>query len=304
MFKTKPACLTAFSLVALASFGGIAKGAACCGGGFAAPSLIVGDDKAQATLSYAHSQVTDDVGTDSLWRKRTAKESGETFKVEAAHLISDQWQLGLSVPVVRRSRLSAESTGLGDLAGTLGYEFLPDWDYNPWRPKGLGYLQVTAPTGKAANEADTAYQLDSRGRGFWAVGLGALFTKTVGALDLFASMDAHRSFGKEYRNAQASGRLDPGYGGNLGLGAGYSFADFRLGASLTWTYEDAVSAEGSVSSKGALQRIATATASGSYLFSRQWAATLNYSDQTKFGSPSNTSLGKAVTFLAQRRWER
>lgn len=302
--KTKLACLSAFSFLALI-FGSVdAHSAACCGGGFAAPSLIVGDDQAQMTASYSHSRVTDEVGTDQLWRRRQSRESGETWKIDAAHLLSDRWQAGLSVPVVRRTRAQAGSTGLGDLAATLGYEILPDWDYHPWRPKGLAYLQVTAPTGKAIHEADATYQLDSRGRGFWAFGLGALLTKTIRSADLFLGLEAHRALAKDYNNAQSSGRLEPGFGGSLGFGAGYSFADFRLGASLTYTYEEPVNASGSAASQGALQRFATAALSGSYLFHRQWAATLSYADQTKFGSPLNTSLGQSFSLLLQRRWER
>lgn len=300
MCKTKLACLFLFSLV----LPRLAFSAACCGGGFAAPSLIAGDDKAQITASYTYSRITDDVGSDNLWRKRSTQESGETWKIDAAHLIADQWQVGLSVPLVRRSRSAVGSTGLGDLSSTLGYEFLPDWDYNPWRPKGLAFLQLTAPTGKAINEADALYQLDSRGRGFWAAGLGALFTKTFGSADFFVNLDAHRSFAKNYSNSQSAGRLEPGYGGNVGFGAGYSFSDFRLGAALTYTYEDPVNVQGTTSSRGAAQRFATASVSGSYLWNRVWATTLTYADQTKFGAPVNTSLGRSGALLLQRRWER
>lgn len=301
--RTRQAYLSVFSLLSLLG-AGPAFAAACCGGGFAAPSLIVGDDRAQVTASYAYSQITDDVGTDTLWRRRTAKESGETWKLDAAHLLSDQWQAGLSVPVVRRSRSAIGSTGLGDISATLGYEILPEWDYNPWRPRGLAYLQLTAPTGKAINEADATYQLDSRGRGFWAAGLGTILTKVYGSLDLLAAADLHKSFAKDYRNSQSSGRLEPGFGGNAGFGAGYSFSDFRLGAALTWAYEDAVSVAGTTASRGAPQRYTTASLSGSYLMNREWAATLTYSDQTKFGSPLNTSLGKSGMLLVQKRWER
>lgn len=281
-----------------------AGAAACCGGGFAAPSLIVGDDKAQVTVSYAHSRIVSDVGTDELWRRRSSRESGETWKIDAAHIFADRWQAGFSVPVVKRSRGANDSAGLGDVSATLGYEILPDWDYNPWRPKGTGFLQLTLPTGKSIHESDNLFQLDSRGRGFWALGAGTVLTKSWGSWDVFASLDAHRSFRKEYANSQSSGRLEPGWGGNMGGGAGLSFSDFRVGSSLLWSYEEPVKVTGSSSSAGSFQRLATATLSGSYLFERQWAATLTYSDQTLFGKPVNTSLGRGAVLLVQRRWER
>lgn len=278
--------------------------AACCGGGFAAPSLIVGDDKAQMTTSYVHSQVTDDVGADSFWRRRDTKETSDTIKLEGAHIFLDRWQAGASVPLIRRNRGGEESTGFGDVAGTLGYEYLPDWDYNPWRPRGLGFFQLTLPTGKSINEADSTYQLDSRGRGFWALGVGTILTKTIERWDVFANFDIHKSFNKKYSNAQSQGTLKPNLGGNFGLGAGYSVKSVRLGTALTWTYEDPVRVDGSISSHGSLQRYATSSLSVSYLFQEEWAATLAYTNQKWFGSPVNTSLGESLGFFLQKRWQR
>ncbi len=278
--------------------------AACCGGGFAAPALIVGDDKAQLTTSYAYSQVTDDVGTNSIWHKRDSRETSETIKIEGAHIFQDRWQAGLSVPVIRRTFLSQSSAGLGDVSGTLGYEYLPDWDYNPWRPRGSGFIQLTLPTGKSINESDSVYQLDSRGRGFWAVGAGTILTKVIGRWDVFSSLDVHRSFNKNYSNSQSRGTLKPGYGGNFGLGGGYSVSSLRFGCGLTWSHEDPIDVVGTATSNGSSQRLTTATLSASYLFKQEFAVTLTYSDQTLFGNPSNTSLSQGATLFLQKRWLR
>lgn len=300
--KTKLLFLFLFSLVQLFALNSF--GAACCGGGFAAPSLIVGDDKAQITTTYSYSQITDDVGTDALWRKRNSRETNETFKLDASHIFNDRWQAGLSVPVIRRSLSNESSSGLGDIAGTIGYEYLPDWDYNPWRPRGLGYIQLTLPTGTSINESDSMYQLDSRGRGFLAIGAGTLLSKVISRWDLFSSIDIHRSFNKKFSNSQTEGTLKPGYGGNIGLGGGYNLAVLRFGAGLTWTYEDPVDVTGPTSSNGSPQRYATATLLVSYLFKNEWSGTVAYSDQTLFGNPLNTSLGRGTMVFLQKRWLR
>jgi hypothetical protein len=292
-------CFLIFSLAPA-----LAHAAACCGGGFAAPSLIAGDDKAMLTATYGYSQVLDDIGSDSLWRQRQDQETSTTYKLEGAHIFSDRWQAGASVPVVTRTRARTSSSGFGDIAGNLGYEYLPDWDYSAWRPKGIGFFQLTVPTGRSINESDSRYQLDARGRGFWAIGLGTLLTKTVSNWDFFTDIDVHRSFARRFSNSQMSGTLTPGYGGDLGLGAGYNLKDFRIGGAITWTYEDPVDLSGPTSSKGAAQRFATATASLSYLMPDDWAATLTYSDQTLFGSPLNTTLARGVLLLLQKRFPR
>jgi hypothetical protein len=276
--------------------------AACCGGGFAAPALISGDDRAQLTASYGYSEIADDVGADSLWRRREGQELSQTFKLEAAHIFRDRWQAGAGIPLVKRSRAGESSTGLGDIAATLGYEYLPDWDYSPWRPKGLGFIQLTAPSGRSINESDAMYQLDARGRGFWAIGAGTLLTKIIGKWDLFSSLEAHRSFARHFANASAQGTLRPGFGGSLGFGAGYNLTALRFGGGITWTYEDPVDVSGTLNSLGSPQRYATASLSASYLMRDDLAVT--YTDQTWFGSPANTTLGRGALLLLQKRWPR
>lgn len=295
--------LSFFSL-ALIGASSNAFAAACCGGGFAAPSVIVGDDAGQLTASYGINRVTDDVGTDSLWRRRERAEDDEVLKIEAAHIFWDRWQSGVSIPVVRRARSGETSSGLGDVAATLGYEILPDWDYNPWRPRGVGFLQLTLPTGKAINESDISSQLDARGRGFWAVGAGAILTKTFTRWDFHSSFGVHRSFEKTYANSQSQGTLTPGFGGDVGAGAGYSIEDFRFGGALAWTSEDAVDVRGTVDTDGTPQRFTTASLSVNYMFENEWAGTLSYVDQTSFGNPLNTSLGRGLAIVLQKRWLR
>jgi hypothetical protein len=281
-----------------------AFGAACCGGGFAAPAIVMGDDEAQLAASYSFSQVVEDVGADAFWAKRQARESNLAFKVDVAHIFWDRWQAGASAPIISRARAGASSTGLGDVSGTLGYEYLPDWDYNPWRPKGIGYLQLTAPSGRPVQEAGAPYQIDARGRGFWAIGAGTLLNKIVGKWDVYSQLDFHRSFSRRYDSSQFKGVLQPGFGGSLGFGGGFSPADFRFGGGLSWTYEDPIDTKGTTDAKGAPQRFATATLSASYQFQTDWSAALTYGDQTLLGHPLNTSLSRFMILMLQKRWER
>jgi hypothetical protein len=282
-------------------------GAACCGGGFAAPSIIAGDDKAQLTSSYSTTEViVDNVDSQGIWRKSDIHQKVQTFRIEGAHIFEDRWQAGFAMPIIQRSRQSENYSGLGDVALSLGYEYLPDWNYSPYRPKGIGFLQLTLPTGKSKADSDVG-GLDSRGNGFWAIGVGTLLTKALGRWDVFSSLEIHRSFEKDVNNSNFDGTLKPGYGGNLGAGFGYNLKDYRLGSGITWTYEDPVNSTSNVlgsTQNGAVERYATAVASVSYLASDEWSGTMSYSDQTLFGSPVNTSLGRGIALQVQRRWGR
>jgi hypothetical protein len=281
-----------------------ALASACCGGNFSGPALITGDDQALISQTYNLGRIQTNVEANGLWRKRDNPESLESLNLQASHIFWDRWQAGLGVPVIRRSQSHESSSGLGDVAATLGYEYLPDWDYHPIRPKGVGYLQLVAPTGKSIQESDSPLQLEARGRGFWTLGIGTMLTKTFTRWDLFSSLDVHRSFEKNYANSQASGKLVPGWGESVSLGGGYHIGNYRLGSSVAWNYEDAVEVRGDAPMSGAPQRFITASASLSYAFEHEWSLTAQYSDQSLLGSPSNTTLSQSFSLQIQKRWLR
>ena len=102
-----------------------------------------------------------------------------------------------------------------------------------------------------------------------------------------------------------TGKIEPGFGGNIGIGSGYSLKDWRLGGAITWTVEQPVNiVQASNTIAGAVERYATAALTVSLMTSDEWAETLSYTDQTWFGSPLNTSLGRGVALQVQRRWLR
>lgn len=280
--------------------------AACCGGGFAAPSIIAGDDKAQLTTSMASNElVVDNVDSSGLWHNWDDHQKNKTFKIEAAHIFNDRWQIGFSLPITQRTYQDKVFSGLSDVATSIGYEYLPDWNYNPYRPKGIGYLQIILPTGKSKADSEEG-GLDSRGNGFWAIGAGTLLTKTWGEWDAFSSFEIHYSFGKKISNSNLNGTLTPGIGTQFGIGVGYNISDFRIGSSLNWSYEDAIKnkLDSGVLEEGSIERFATSNLSLSYLANEEWSGTIAYSDQTLFGDPINTSLSRGISLQIQRRWGR
>lgn len=278
--------------------------AACCGGGLAAPSIISGDDRAQFSSSFSFTEILiDNVDARGIWRSWDEHQKIQSLRIDAAHLISDRWQVGMSLPIVQKTQLNTKRSGLGDLALTIAYEILPDWDYNPIRPKGIAYSQLTLPTGQSRFESEVG-GLDSYGTGFLAFGIGSLLTKTVGDWDFYSQFEVHRMLEKSIATSQMRGKLQPGYGGNFSLAAGYNLASWRFGATLGWTYEDPIQFQGSSKNEGSIERFATAGLSISYLTAEDWSGTFSVSDQTLFGSPINTSLGRTASVQVQKRWRR
>ncbi len=284
----------------------MANAAACCGGGFALPNLITGEDDAQITTSFSYSRVDTNVFSNGIWQKSKQEDILRTIRLQYASIFKDRFQQGFTVPVQSRSFSSATentASGLGDFTAQIGYEYLTDWSFSQWAPKGIGYLSVTIPTGKNVYDSEVG-GLDSLGRGFYSIGIGTTLVKTWSMWDLNSTLEIRKSFDKTVQRYQVDDTVKPGYGGSMTVGSGYNIKDYRFGTSLSWIYEDAVNIQGTNQSTGSPQRNATASLTASYLFPDNWGATISYSDQTLFGDPTNTQLSKSVQLSLQKRWAR
>ncbi len=280
---------------------------ACCGGSSTIPTLITTDDRQTISLTLSRAQADTDVYANGLWKKRNENEVSETYKLDSAFIFEDRYQWGFSLPVVSRQKsgaLGGTSSGLGDISAQLGYEYLPDWDYNPYRPHGVSFFSLTFPTGVSVYDAKESSLLDSRGKGFWAVSLGTSLNKTWNAYDAQFIFDVHRSFARSVNTNDFSGRIEPGYGSSAAIGLGYNYKVWRLGGSVAWNNEDPIRSSGSVSSAGSAQRFATGTLALSYLYEPNWSTTLSYADQTLFGEPVNAVLSKTFLIAIMKRWPR
>lgn len=280
----------------------LALASACCGGALALPSLITRDEKALLTQSLSVGRVQSDVDARGYWTKKSDTDETLTLKIEGAALLSDRWQSGGSMPIVTRSGSRGSSTNPGDFSAQIGYEFLPEWSYHPWRPRGVGSLTLTAPTVKSIYETNDSSI--TTGRGFWTLGAGAAFTRAWIKWDSQLTLEAHKSFDRQVSTAGFEGRIKPGFGASLSAGAGYHIGQNRVGFAISSNHEDRIDAEGSVISTGSSQRWMTGTLSASHNAGNDWSWTLSYSDQTLLGDPSNTSLSKTWAFALQKRWAR
>jgi len=289
-----------------------ADGAPCCGGTANVPSLISGDDRTQltATLSSANVVAEAPVAGGVNYRNDSDNERSQTIRLDAATILTDRLQAGVTIPLIRRSRsrgtTQADATGLGDVSVSLGYEILPEWNYSAWRPKGILFLTGTLPTGGSIYDATQLYRIDSRGRGFFALSLGTLLTKSWGNWDVSLLLEGHRSFSKTITNELGSLELRPGWGGSGMFSAGVSpmGGSFRLGLALAPSIEAPVATEGIFSGQGERVVLWTASAQLSYMASSDLSMSLIYSDQTLIRASENSALDRSFAFLIQKRWER
>lgn len=279
--------------------------AACCGGAGALPSLITGDEKILFNSSIVQSDLHTRVAQDGIWRKQNSLDRTQTLRLDYAQIIQDRFQFGISVPVTQRSTEMGQktsSTGLGDLSLQGGYEYLPDWDYNLYRPKGVGYLVLSLPTGRSKYE--TVSLNESRGKGFASLGAGTVLTKQWGNVDALAGVELRRGFARSYESNVFTGSVVPQWGRSISLGSGYHVQDIRLGAMIAWSEEDSKQIISHQTENEAAERFATGSVSLAYSDAALWSVSIGYSDQTLFGEPSNTTLSKVWSIAFQNRWAR
>ncbi len=291
---------------------GLAQAAPCCGGASAIPSLISGDDRAQMALSYSQAQVIGDMPVSGPARMRPSDdlEQIHTLRIDTAYLLTESVQLGLVVPVVKRSRdlgnQHPESTGLGDVRINAGYEFLPEISYSPWKPRGFIFLTTTLPTGPSIYDARADLAVDARGRGFLSVGPGVAFFKTYRSFDFTAMGELHQAFTKTM-DGTAGGpmRLSPGWGGSALVGVGYSpgMSALRLGVSVSPVYEGPIEVRGQFNSQSQDQLVWNTSFQAGYLINDEWTASASYADQTLLGQARNVELTRSVAMLLQKRWQ-
>lgn len=298
--------MTMITLLLILLHSSLSWSASCCGGSFSVPSLILGDDKAQVTSSLATSQVSDDVLSSGKWLRRQDQNSSQTFKLEGAFLLNDQWQAGFVLPLITKSMATVQTqSGMGDTSLYLGHESFPESSYSRWRPRGVSFLQIVFPTSPSVYEAEGTESTDIRGRGFYSLGMGVALTKAWKIWDLNFNSEAHYALPRTFHAASKTEiEVHPGWGFSQTWGAGWNHGDFRLGGNLTFMYEQPIRTVVVTESTSAEQRNFTLALAGSYMITADSAVTAAYSDQSLIGTPLNSSLSKTINLSYQQRWPR
>lgn len=286
--------------------------ASCCGGGANFPVLITGDFKSQVNSSLSYSSVIGDVdkGGTSTFRHADNNETTQTVKVDGSYLLSDYWQTGISIPIVKREKRvygsHSESSGLGDVSAQLSFEFLPELRYSTWKPRGFTFLNLTLPTAPSIYDFNDPLGADARGRGFYTIDLGVSFLKTRGAWDFTGSFSIFQPLNKRFSSRTGeSGMIYSTPGVSVLLGAGYTprvTSPWRFGLSLSPRYEGRKVIETSTSSASEAQMVWDTGSSVSYLYEKELAFSAQYLDQTLLGPAQNTTLSRTISVNVQKRF--
>jgi hypothetical protein len=288
----------------------ILRAAACCGSGSLLPSLITGDDRAQISAVLSYEKVKSDVFPDGrvFLRDSDDIETTQTLKLHGAYLFYDRLQAGIEVPLIKHIRTlnvqEESAVGLGDVTLDAGYEWLPERVYSSWQPKGFGFVKVLLPTGKSIYESETPLNSDILGKGFYQLAVGNLFIKTWGMWDAFLAAEWHWILPRSFQTSGAGTlSFNSGWGSSAQFGAGFNPSIFRIGISLSPSYESAQITSGRIASAGASKWVWNASAHLGVRWDSEWSSSVTYTDQTLLGGASNNTLSRSVSLLMQKRFE-
>lgn len=280
-----------------------ALSAACCGGGASLPNLITGDFKSQITINFSNSAVTHsvDASGDFIPRDKSTQEVTETATLMGSYQFSQLWQIGASIPF-RKNTYSTEdktetTSGFSDLKIQLAYEFLPEYSYSRWKPRGFVFVQHTTTDGRSAYESQKSFGTDALGKGFESTSLGLSFFKIMNKLDFTFMGELHHSYDRTFNIDNKKIDVEPGQGYSFLFGAGISpyTGDFRYGLNIMRSHENSMKFSGDISTSSSVKDILELGLNLGYMYNDD-SFIFSYADQGFFGYATNTTVAKSLSF--------
>lgn len=291
-----------------------ARAAACCARSPAAPFLIVGDDSAQFNLGVSGGGLVADAARDGsvAFKSGDSSTSIWNYRFDGAVLLSDLFQVGLSIPLVTRVATlpggSDSSTRLGDVRVSAGYEFMPSWSYSEWKPQGFLFSVLSLPTGRSMYEAQLPTMADISGNGFYAVSFGALLLKRWTTWDAFVLGEGHYSFKSSFTDVGNQYQVYPGFGASVGGGIGWSPGGGRLRVGLRfqprWDQLEEVVYPGEAAGLSGARWTTDCGLDAAFLLAPTDTLMASYTDQTLLGPARSAVLMRSLVLSYQHRWER
>lgn len=276
-------------------------GAACCGGGTSLPTLITGDYRGQVVLSGSNAAITHDSNVSGKVNKRNGANQKiiEILTLSTSYLITPYWQVGLTLPYkfnTHKTRSFDESSrGASDIKAQLAYEFLPEYSFSLWRPKGYVFFEQTFPNSRSTYNADMPLRSDSLGNGLYTTALGMSFVKTIYSFDILFMSEIHKGLKRKFEQNSESFSVNPELGGSALLGIGYSpySGSFRIGSTLLYSQEGSREIVGNTTTVSRSSYFWEIGVNLSYLFN-DISFSIAYKDQSFLGEASNTTLSKSL----------
>lgn len=279
------------------------QGAACCGGGGASGSvaLLAGDQSSMFSLKISELlPKVSYVDSNGYWHKAdSTRARTSNLNLALSFLVSDLWQMGFSVPLTKRVSSKGQSfESLGDFKTHLAFEVLPEYSYNPYKPRIFIFSQLNFPTGPSVMESRVG-GTDVSGSGFYGFGLGLTALKSWQNWFTSVSWAETRLQPKSVRMLNKDIKLVPKPQEFSSFLLGYKIKDISFSGALSYFFDQGIKGEGDSQLAKGLEKYTSFALTVEKSLVGDQSLKFSYIDQSLFGRPVNTSLsyGFELTYV-------
>jgi hypothetical protein len=270
----------------------------CCGGGSSSSLIITGDNKAEMSLGYSKRFDIGQSNQDGFAVLNAEKnlDHSQNINFQSEYQITDRVQLGTRFSIVDKSIVKSgmkENTkGLSDIEIQSTYEYLPDFTYSEYRPRGFVYIKLSIPTSKNLYNSTSSVFSDVRGTGIYSLSAGNFFIKKINSYTFKLTFEWSHLFGKSYPYFK-SHDYDKF---NIPLGLAFTplNTDFTFGLTDTFNYQFGKKLSGEINSNSPYEYFWDLSLFVNYSPNRNDLWSLSYSDSTLIGKSINSPLYRTI----------
>ncbi|MGK5086968.1 hypothetical protein WDW86_05375 [Bdellovibrionota bacterium FG-2] len=291
----------------------IALAASCCAGsGGQSLCVLPSEQRYEIGVTTSFRAITGEF--DPYGNYTANKDSSSYYQINTvvggAYRLGEDWQAGVSVPVISNHRTfsgkALNTTGMGDPTVEARYTFWEDLAFLPFRPQLTFYSGVRLPFGKTVYDSPDPYGLDSVSDGTTHIHAG--FTAAKLYRPLRASIDGAYFYPiartvDSMRGAPISSPYQYRAGNRFQLNESASYLvnqrwSGTLGMRQLWVLQDSINKN---AVDGSAQRLFSSLASLNYFPTAAWALSMNYETVFPFyrylaNQPNAQSVALGLTY--------
>ena len=260
--------------------------------------IITGDNQNEYSFSFAERAyigATDSQGYSTI-NNQSVLDQQSAYSLQFQHIIADRLQAAVKTSLVQKqirkqNRFENES-GLGDIELQSSFEFLPEYTYSAYKPRGFVYLKGTMPTSHSLYNSNSSLFTDVRGSGLYSISLGSFFIKHLSSWTLKSGAEAQHLFGKTFNDVN----LESYQKFYLPFGIAYSNQNWpiTLGVNSTFNYQTPKVLTGSINSTSDKEYFWELSTFVNWTINREETLGLSLSDSSLIGKNINSSLYRTI----------
>lgn len=290
----KQVFLTIFSSV----FFNNAFAGSCCGGGSSSSLILISDNKEEYGIGMSFRNdvgQTDSDGYSSFYSGQT-KDQQLNLNIQYQRIIADRFQAAFKTSFVQKdinkSNIHETKNGPGDIELQGTYEFLPEYTYSMFKPRGFVYLKQGIPLSRSLYNSQSAVFSDVTGSGFYSTSIGSFFLKHVSDYNLKLSLEWQHFYSRSF-GALTVANYEKFY---VPIGISYAIpaSKFALGLGQNFNYQSPKRFSGSVNGSSNKEYFWETNFNITYSVNLTQNVSMSYSDSTLTGKNVNSPLYRSI----------